>query len=94
MKNNNPNFLIIFFMLLVSIGCKNDSTHESKNITVRNYCTEIGRFDLLFYEDEICGSYALLPKKSLGAIWGKLEDLEMKGRWVDADGGGYNHKIQ
>ena len=60
---------------------------ESKPIQ-RNYCTEIGRFDLMFYDDEISGSYVLLPKQSTGAIWGKLNGLEFVGRWIDGDGEG------
>ncbi len=54
----------------------------------RNYCTEIGRFDLLFYGNQVSGSYALLPKKSLGSIWGILEAQKMTGRWIDGDGEG------
>ena len=70
------------------MGCEDSKSLQNSSITVRNYCTEIGRFDLVFYDDEISGSYALLPKKSLGAIWGELEGLEMQGRWIDADGAG------
>ena len=88
MKNIDLKFLIIFIGLILSAGCKNTSNPENKDITMRNYCTEIGRFDLLFYDDEVSGTYALLPKKSLGAVWGTLQDHEMKGRWIDDDGTG------
>jgi len=69
-------------------SCNKHLKKNARNILARNYCTEIGRFDLLFYEDEISGSYLLLPKKSLGAVWGKLEGLKMRGRWIDEDGKG------
>ena len=61
---------------------------EPLKIISRKYCTEIGRFDLIFDEDEISGSYALLHKKSLGSIWGKLEGNKAVGRWIDQDGTG------
>lgn len=54
----------------------------------RSYCTEIGKFNMLFDEDEVSGSYSLSVKNSLGAVWGKLEGNKMTGRWFDADGGG------
>jgi len=60
----------------------------SDEIIERKYCTEIGRFDLLFYEKEVSGIYALLPKKSLGAVHGTLDGKVLTGRWIDADGGG------
>ncbi len=61
---------------------------QDEKITTRNYCTEIGRFDMLFYEDEISGTYVLLTKKSTGAIWGNLAGNKMTGKWVDGDGSG------
>ena len=88
MKNNIYRLLIIIFFLFYFYGCTNNLDNNDRSIISRNYCTEIGRFDMLFYGDEISGSYALLPKRSLGAIWGKLKKLEMKGRWIDEDGKG------
>ena len=43
---------------------------------------------MLFYEDQIGGTYALLPKKMLGSIWGHLDGTRMTGRWIDEDGSG------
>ena len=60
----------------------------SDQVISRSYCTEIGRFEMLFDDDEVSGSYSLTPKSSLGAIWGKLEGKTMTGRWVDGDGQG------
>lgn len=57
-------------------------------VSLKNYCTEIGRFDLLFDADEIAGAYMLKHKNALGGIWGKLEGNIMTGRWIDADGTG------
>ena len=54
----------------------------------RQYCTEIGRFDLTFYNNEVTGSYVLLPKKSTGAIWGTIDNRAFTGRWIDGDGQG------
>lgn len=54
----------------------------------KRYCTEIGRFDLIFDDDEIAGAYYLKPKNALGGIWGKLKDTVMTGRWNDGDGKG------
>ncbi len=89
MSSNIKSFLLLPLLILLGQGIATSDRHQdSEEITLRHYCTEIGRFDLLFYEDEVSGSYALLPKKSLGAVWGKLENQEMKGRWVDADGTG------
>lgn len=74
----------MIFSAFFNSGMKKDSA----NIISREYCTEIGRFDLLFYNDEISGSYVLLPKKSLGSVWGILLKDVMTGRWLDADGQG------
>lgn len=60
---------------------------EHSTIT-RSYCTEIGRFNLLFDEDEVSGAYSLIPKESLGSVYGKLEGRKVTGRWLDADGQG------
>ena len=61
---------------------------QDKAPVTRSYCTEIGRFEIMFDDDEVSGSYSLIPKNSLGAIWGKLEDRTVTGRWVDGDGQG------
>ncbi|MEM9648223.1 MAG: SMP-30/gluconolactonase/LRE family protein [Bacteroidota bacterium] len=58
------------------------------NVYTKNYCTEIGRFDLTFDSNEVAGAYLLKHKNALGAVWGKLEGLKMTGRWTDADGSG------
>jgi len=80
----------MLFLLTSIFSCqKNNKPQPPESATVlRNYCTEIGRFDLIFYEDEVSGAYSLLPKKSLGAVWGKLENRQMIGRWIDEDGQG------
>ena len=80
-----PNFLLLAVVGTTTMSL--DSFSQSELI-VREYCTEIGRFDLTFFEDEISGSYTLLPKKSLGAIWGQMEVFTMIGRWLDGDGTG------
>ena len=88
MSINYLLFLISIPMFSCFCLVRGQSKEQDSSILVRNYCTEIGRFDLWFYDDEISGSYVLLPKESLGAIWGKLENREMKGRWIDGDGAG------
>jgi hypothetical protein len=82
--------LILLFILLSIFACQNNTKPQppESETLLRNYCTEIGRFDLIFYEDEVSGAYSLLPKKSLGAVWGKLENRQMIGRWIDKDGQG------
>ncbi|MEX0313470.1 MAG: SMP-30/gluconolactonase/LRE family protein [Allomuricauda sp.] len=62
--------------------------HFKAKVYAKRYCTEIGRFDLLFDDDEIAGAYYLKPKNALGGIWGKLKGNVMTGRWHDADGKG------
>lgn len=75
---------LLWLILMALIPSKSiDSTTIS-----RSYCTEIGKFQMLFDEDEVSGSYSLIPKNNLGAIWGKLEGTKMTGRWLDADGEG------
>ena len=62
---------------------------QEKNVLLaKNYCTEIGRFDLLIDNDEVAGAYYLSHKNALGGVWGRLTDYVMKGRWHDADGKG------
>ncbi len=75
--------------LLVLCFCSYQSlAQDATEIVIRNYCTEIGRFDLVFYGDEVTGSYLLIPKNQLGAFWGRLDGEEITGRWVDGDGVG------
>ncbi len=83
-------FVLFVTIILATtiLSCNRQKESADSDLILRNYCTEIGRFDLLFYDDEISGSYALLPKESLGAVWGHLEGNKMEGRWVDADGTG------
>nr|WP_299071203.1 SMP-30/gluconolactonase/LRE family protein [uncultured Allomuricauda sp.] len=57
-------------------------------VQAKNYCTEIGRFDLLIDADEVAGSYLLIHKDALGGVWGRLKGNVMTGRWHDADGKG------
>ncbi|KQC30483.1 SMP-30/gluconolactonase/LRE family protein [Flagellimonas eckloniae] len=57
-------------------------------VQAKNYCTEIGRFDLLIDADEVAGSYLLIHKDALGGVWGRLKGNVMNGRWHDADGKG------
>lgn len=83
--NTNLKILAILVILLIAAFIP---IKEERNIVTRNYCTEIGRFDMLFYDDEISGTYVLLPKKSTGSIWGVLEDKKMIGKWIDGDGSG------
>lgn len=79
--------LCIILIMALTIG--QDSTPKPQTkVTSRSYCTQIGRFDMMFDKDEVSGSYSLLPKNSLGAVWGKLEGTRMTGRWIDADGQG------
>ncbi len=61
---------------------------EKNNLLSKNYCTEIGRFDMLIDNDEVAGAYYLIHKNALGGVWGKLSGNVMKGRWHDADGKG------
>ena len=61
---------------------------EKNEVQAKNYCTEIGRFDLLIDKDEVAGAYYLKHKNALGGVWGRLTDHVMKGRWHDADGKG------
>jgi hypothetical protein len=68
--------------------CILHSSYGQEIPEVQNYCTEYGRFDMLFYNDQISGSYQLLEKSSLGSIWGTLEDSVMTGRWMDGEGTG------
>ncbi|MDH3698655.1 MAG: hypothetical protein OEQ81_08310 [Flavobacteriaceae bacterium] len=88
MRYSIIQLLICSGIILFLSSCKNITSEEDSVLITRNYCTEIGRFDMLFYEDEISGYYVLLPKQSLGAIWGEIEDLVMNGRWIDEDGQG------
>ena len=81
---------LVLFLILIIFSCGEHTETQSieTKTLLRNYCSEIGRFDLIFYEDQVSGAYSLLPKKSLGAIWGKLKDQQMIGRWIDEDGQG------
>ncbi|MBO0320847.1 hypothetical protein J0X14_00950 [Muricauda sp. CAU 1633] len=63
-------------------------SEEQNTVMSKNYCTEIGRFDLLIDKDEVAGAYYLIHKKALGGVWGRLKDQVMTGRWHDADGKG------
>ena len=78
---------VVFIFFLICLGYIGYAQSDSP-VKVRNYCTEIGRFDLTFYENEVSGIYVLIHKKQIGAIWGSLIDNEMKGRWIDKDGAG------
>jgi hypothetical protein len=81
------HYFFLLLILLAVISCT-QIKQEKKSIIARQYCTEIGRFDMLFYEGQVSGSYALLPKKSLGSIWGHLDGNKLTGRWIDEDGSG------
>jgi len=71
------------------LNLKGQAQNKEKNTVLsKNYCTEIGRFDLLIDNDEVAGSYLLIHKNALGGIWGRLNGNVMKGRWHDADGKG------
>ncbi|NAY91520.1 hypothetical protein GTQ34_06290 [Muricauda sp. JGD-17] len=77
-----PTLLIALLSLYFSIA------QEANQIKSKNYCTEIGRFDLLIDNDEVAGAYYLAHKNALGGVWGRLEGKTMRGRWHDADGKG------
>ncbi|MDC6366354.1 MULTISPECIES: hypothetical protein [Flavobacteriaceae] len=83
MKFKIPVFIILFFIAFQFIKAQ-----EKNVVQAKNYCTEIGRFDLLIDNDEVAGSYYLIHKNALGGVWGILTDHVMKGRWHDADGKG------
>lgn len=74
----------------LSISNLADHLQQKKKSQVfsKRYCTEIGRFDLLFNDHEIAGSYYLKHKNMIGGVWGILKDNIMTGRWQDADGKG------
>ncbi len=78
----NPSQLENYQLKISNLGMDKNSVHAKR------YCTEIGRFDLLFDEDEVAGAYYLKPKNALGGVWGKLNGHVMTGRWHDADGAG------
>ncbi|WP_136467841.1 SMP-30/gluconolactonase/LRE family protein [Flagellimonas onchidii] len=78
----NPSQLENYRLKISNFGMDKNSVHAKR------YCTEIGRFDLLFDEDEVAGAYYLKPKNALGSVWGKLNGNVMTGRWHDADGAG------
>lgn len=71
MKKRNQ-ILLLVFLIVSMFSCQNKTNIQPVEnvILLRNYCTEIGRIDLIFYEDEVSGAYALLPKKSLGQFGG------------------------
>nr|WP_299343475.1 hypothetical protein [Allomuricauda sp.] len=73
---------------LVQLELNSNPKSNKTGVVSKNYCTEIGRFDLLIDEDEVAGSYYLINKKALGGVWGRLNGNIMKGRWHDADGKG------
>lgn len=75
-------------LLIIMISLFPLNAQVENQVKSKSYCTEIGRFDLLFDSDEIAGSYLLKHKNALGGIWGKLEGHIMTGRWLDADGQG------
>lgn len=77
----------LFCFLALSLIVTHQQVPEPTIIS-RSYCTEIGLFNMTFYDNEVSGSYALIPKQSLGAVWGRLNGPEMTGRWMDADGEG------
>ncbi len=74
-------YIIAYFYLFLAISSYGQSE-------TRNYCTEIGQFDLTFYNQEAGGTYIILPKQRLGSIWGILKSDTLHGRWHDADGKG------
>lgn len=78
---------LIFCLCFLGI-CQISLAQEKNNILSKNYCTEIGRFDMLIDNDEVAGAYYLIHKNALGGVWGKLSGNVMKGRWHDADGKG------
>ena len=81
-----PKSLLPFLFILMF--CFSATAQENSEVKSRNYCTEIGRFDLLFDADEVAGAYLLIHKKTLGGVWGKLKGKVMTGRWHDPDGEG------
>ena len=62
--------------------------NAAHQVISKQYCTEIGRFDLLIDADEVAGAYLLIHKNALGGVWGRLKGNVMTGRWHDADGKG------
>ncbi|WP_420603345.1 SMP-30/gluconolactonase/LRE family protein [Flagellimonas sp.] len=76
------------YQLLISNLMGNGKSIEKSAVFSKRYCTEIGRFDLAFDDDEVAGAYYLKHKNALGSIWGRLTDNAMTGRWHDADGEG------
>ncbi|WP_190810559.1 SMP-30/gluconolactonase/LRE family protein [Flagellimonas sp. S3867] len=76
------------YQLLISNLVSHSKNNEKSNVISKRYCTEIGRFDLLFDHDEVAGAYFLKHKSVLGGVWGKLKDNVMTGRWQDSDGEG------
>lgn len=73
---------------LVQLKLNSNPESNKTSVVSKNYCTEIGRFDLLIDENEVAGSYYLIHKKALGGVWGRLNGTTMEGRWHDADGKG------
>ncbi|TMU54924.1 hypothetical protein [Flagellimonas algicola] len=80
--------LFFCFICMFHFAASFGQDKKENTVISKNYCTEIGRFDLLFDNDEIAGAYYLIPKYALGGIWGKLSGKVMTGRWQDADGEG------
>ncbi|UJH68928.1 hypothetical protein [Allomuricauda sp. SCSIO 65647] len=78
-------FLLPVFVILTTFFCV---AQEENKLIAKNYCTEIGRFDLLIDNDEVAGAYYLIHKNALGGVWGRLKGNVMTGRWHDADGKG------
>lgn len=86
MKSKSLFYSLFFLMISTPFLTAQE---QKKNVVLsKNYCTEIGRFDLLIDNDEVAGSYLLIHKNALGGVWGKLKDNIMTGRWHDADGKG------
>ena len=83
---HKTSFCFIFFGLMCLLFYAQNE--DQNTIMSKNYCTEIGRFDLLIDNDEVAGAYYLIHKKALGGVWGRLKDHVMTGRWHDADGKG------
>lgn len=85
----NPKSLYYsLFLLIMSASFLAAQEQGNNTILSKNYCTEIGRFDLLIDNDEVAGSYLLIHKNALGGVWGRLKGNVMTGRWHDADGKG------
>ncbi|MGW9684745.1 SMP-30/gluconolactonase/LRE family protein [Flagellimonas sp. 2504JD1-5] len=76
------------YRLLISNLAGNGINNEKSTVISKRYCTEIGRFDLVFDDNEVAGAYYLKHKNTLGSVWGKLENKVMTGRWHDPDGEG------